>query len=161
MLSVDGGHGLMGVPGTKAQHSDSARGTHLELELRATPDAPGLARAAVQEMCATNGEPGRGGAAAQSRDLVLLVSEIVTNAVLHSRGHADELHLTADLHDHAIHVAVTDSGHGFGDDIKRHAGGYGLFLLDKLAGRWGVESATGPEDAATRVWFDFDLAHAA
>jgi anti-sigma regulatory factor (Ser/Thr protein kinase) len=92
---------------------------------------------------------------------VLLVSEIVTNAVLHSRGHADELHLTADLQDHAIHVAVTDSGHGFGDDIKRHAGGYGLFLLEKLAGRWGVESASGREDQATRVWFDFDLAHAA
>jgi anti-sigma regulatory factor (Ser/Thr protein kinase) len=152
----------MATPSTKAQHSDSARGNHLELELRATPDAPGLARAAVQEMCAPSGAPGSGGlAASQSQELVLLVSEVVTNAVLHSRGHADELLLTADLHDHAIHVAVTDSGHGFGDDIKRHAGGYGLFLLDKLAGRWGVESATGREDPATRVWFDFDLAHAA
>jgi hypothetical protein len=48
-------------------------------------------------------------------------------------------------------VAVTDSGVGF-DPPTPEAGdesGWGLFIVDRLSHRWGVERG-----ARTRVWFE-------
>jgi anti-sigma regulatory factor (Ser/Thr protein kinase) len=87
-------------------------------------------------------------------DASLCVSELVTNAVLHSRIASDaELRLDVDIDDGgAMRVTVIDSGRGFepqqpdrGDDS-----GWGLFIVDRLASRWGVERA--PD--GTRVWFE-------
>ena len=93
-------------------------------------------------------------------DASLCVSELVTNAVLHADIGADaELRLDVELADDGrLRVEVTDTGRGFtpptlsaGDDS-----GWGLFLVDRLSDRWGVNS-----DEGTCVWFEMSLAEQA
>jgi hypothetical protein len=54
-----------------------------------------------------------------------------------------------------IRIEVVDSGRGFSPDLKEpnleDTGGRGLFLVDSLADRWGVDSQGG-----TRVWVELD-----
>lgn len=89
---------------------------------------------------------------------MLLVSELVTNAVMHSAAPADApIELTAHVADERVLVAVTDAGDGFAPPQRiapvtpdRLAeGGYGLYLVSRAASRWGVE-----RDRGTRVWFE-------
>jgi anti-sigma regulatory factor (Ser/Thr protein kinase) len=114
-------------------------------------DAPGIARAAVSELCADVDL-----SSFASQTLLLLVSEVVSNAVLHSGGPPDApIGLAADVGDEAITIAVTDAGDGFVPrrrDPNHTGGGYGLYLLEKAASRWGVD-----DDGATRVWFELPL----
>jgi anti-sigma regulatory factor (Ser/Thr protein kinase) len=117
----------------------------LELELRRSPEAPGTARAAVSGLCHE-----RGLSPSLCHTLQLLVSEVVTNAVLHSNGPAEApILFVATVLEHKIHVTVTDAGRGFTGAHKRRGDGHGLYLLDKSATRWGVDQVGG-----TRVWFD-------
>jgi anti-sigma regulatory factor (Ser/Thr protein kinase) len=85
--------------------------------------------------------------------LVLLVSEVVTNAVLHSNAPTDvPILLTTSVTEETIHVTVTDTGDSFTPlprRPERRYGGYGLHILDKAARRWGVDRVGG-----TRVWFE-------
>jgi anti-sigma regulatory factor (Ser/Thr protein kinase) len=126
-------------------------GTGLELSLARTVDAPAEARAAVAALCR---ELELGGRMLQT--LILLVSEVVSNAVLHSQGPTDApIALTATVAEDAIRVAVTDAGVGFTPterDPCRVEGGYGLYLLGRAASRWGVE-----DGSPTSVWFELDL----
>lgn len=89
----------------------------------------------------------------------LLVSELASNAVIHGPAPAnDALRLRLALRDECLHVDVTDSGAGFTapENPKPSAkGGYGLYLLDCAASRWGV--ARG---GRCRVWFELDLREA-
>jgi anti-sigma regulatory factor (Ser/Thr protein kinase) len=88
----------------------------------------------------------------------LLVSELVTNSVVHAERHtADSIALDAEMRPRGLHVEVTDSGPGFEPKIStptmyQHSG-WGLYLLDQLADRWGVE----PSDHDVSVWFELDL----
>jgi anti-sigma regulatory factor (Ser/Thr protein kinase) len=119
-----------------------------EFVLRGGVDAPGLARRAI----AAN-DPAL--PPSVQDDIALLVSELVTNAVRHG-GAASFRPLRVDFRRHAgrIRVEVVDPGTGFeppsppgrGDA----SGGWGLFLLDRLAERWGV----CPAPAGSRVWFE-------
>jgi anti-sigma regulatory factor (Ser/Thr protein kinase) len=119
-----------------------------------------MARAAVAELCAAAREDGRALPASLSGSLLLLVSEVVTNAVLHSKSPPGaQLVLKAKVRGGAIRVSVTDSGHGFTDETRRHAGGYGLYLVDQLASHWGVEQTDQPA-ARTTVWFELSPAEA-
>jgi anti-sigma regulatory factor (Ser/Thr protein kinase) len=123
--------------------------TGLRLELTRDFEAPADARAAVMGHCENLGLNN-----AACRTLMLLVSEVVSNAVLHSRGPGDApIILTVAVTEHTIRITVTDLG-GRGLTPKaRHrkgaGGGVGLYLLDTEASRWGVEPARG-----TRVWFE-------
>jgi anti-sigma regulatory factor (Ser/Thr protein kinase) len=77
---------------------------------------------------------------------------VVSNAVQHSPGPADApVLLAATVGEGIVHIAVTDAGRGFtpGRHDPRAEGGYGLYLLDKEARRWGVDQVGG-----TRVWFE-------
>ena len=89
--------------------------------------------------------------------LVLLVSEVVSNAVRHSSGSPDaKIRLVATATEQAVRIAVTDSGEGFTPrprDPDRLEDGYGLYLLEKAASNWGVENSGG-----TTVWFELDRA---
>lgn len=124
----------------------------LELELQRNLEAPAVARAALSGLCNDLDVP-----RPEQHTLMLLVSEVVSNAVQHSSGPADApVLLAATVGDEVVHIAVTDAGAGFtpGRQEPRSDGGFGLYLLRKAAGRWGVDEVGG-----TRVWFE--LARAA
>jgi anti-sigma regulatory factor (Ser/Thr protein kinase) len=121
----------------------------LRVRLERDPTAPSLARAAV------SGFSREREISPKSLDtLALLVSELVSNAVLHSDAPAgSEIRLSARLVGRdAIRVEVTDQGSGFAAtprDPARQEGGYGLFLVESQASSWGIERSCG-----TRVWFE-------
>ena len=124
---------------------------NLELELQRTVGAPAIARAAVNDMC--NGLDLSG---SEQHTLVLLVSEMVSNAVLHSSGPTDApVLLAATVGEDLVRIAVTDAGRGFTPQRQdeRTGGGYGLYLLDRAASRWGSDRVGG-----TRVWFELSRA---
>jgi anti-sigma regulatory factor (Ser/Thr protein kinase) len=125
-----------------------AQPQQIELELERTVQAPALARAAVTRR---SEQLELDGSLLQS--LILLVSEVVSNAVRHSAGDpAASIELVASFGAETIRVTVTDAGNGFTPrprDPARSHDGYGLYLLEKVATRWGVESR-----GDTKVWFE-------
>jgi anti-sigma regulatory factor (Ser/Thr protein kinase) len=143
---------LAGAVMTKPHHDTCAHGTgatpQLKLELQRNAQAPGVARAAVAQRC-EDLELDR----SLSQSIVLLVSEVVTNAVRHSTGPAEApIELLGALSEQTIRITVTDAGEGFVPqprDPGRTHDGYGLYLLEKVADSWGVEC-----DGETTVWFE-------
>jgi anti-sigma regulatory factor (Ser/Thr protein kinase) len=86
---------------------------------------------------------------------VLLCSELVTNAVLHShsgRAGGTVTVVVVDLKA-SVQVQVIDEGSASSIPVVRAdayaADGHGLFLVENLAEQWGYEC----DDAATTVWF--------
>ena len=92
----------------------------------------------------------------------LLVSEAVTNAVLHSASGDAGGGFTVEylLSDRRLRVEVHDGGGAVGPRRRVHhlesITGRGLELFDALSDRWGVD---GGPDGRT-VWFELDLAGA-
>jgi two-component sensor histidine kinase len=87
-------------------------------------------------------------------DVLLLVTELVTNAVRHSGTGPDGL-VRVELRrgTEVVRVAVSDEGVGFTADapLKRsEAGGWGLALVDRIADRWAVT----PTASGTCAWFE-------
>ena len=123
----------------------------LVLELQRNVEAPGIARAAMADVSEELRLSGP-----NFQTLVLLVSEVISNAVVHSNGPQDApIGLTAAVVDDVVRVTVTDAGEGFipaERDPDRIEGGYGLYLVAKAASSWGVE--TGPP---TSVWFELPV----
>jgi anti-sigma regulatory factor (Ser/Thr protein kinase) len=121
----------------------------LRLTLERDPMAPSLARAAVAGFSKER-EFSRAGL----DTLSLLVSELVSNAVVHSDAPAaSDIQLCArQLSRDAVRIEVTDQGSGFtaiGRDPDRLDGGYGLFLVDSQATSWGIDRRCG-----NCVWFE-------
>jgi anti-sigma regulatory factor (Ser/Thr protein kinase) len=82
----------------------------------------------------------------------LLVTELVTNSVKHTG--ADTVLLRVLVGNSAVWTEVTDAGPGF-DPAKTGSPrsdntGWGLFLVERLAERWGVEK----DRNGTKVWFE-------
>ena len=85
-------------------------------------------------------------------DATLLVSEVVSNSVRHAGlGAADAIEVRVRGSRAMLHVDVIDPGPGFEPRVhpRQDDGGWGLWLLDQVATRWGVEHGD-----RTRVWFD-------
>jgi len=89
---------------------------------------------------------------------MLLVSELVTNSIRHGGLRPDqEIELTVRAFPHHLRVEVAEPGEGFEVDsspLPRQgipAGGWGLFLVDRLSSAWGVEGGD-----VTKVWFEMD-----
>ena len=121
----------------------------LESELPVAPEAASEARHVLDGLA---GELSDG----RMRDVRLLVSELVTNAVRHANlASGDTIDLVIELAGHRLRVEVHDPGGGFvptapSPDPARPSG-WGLYLVAELADRWGVDS-----DHETLVWFELD-----
>lgn len=80
----------------------------------------------------------------------LLVSELVTNSVLHARSEPDvAVLLTPD----AVRIEVSDQGGALPDVVEpsdEATSGRGLALVETLSSAWGVEASPGGKT----VWFE-------
>lgn len=119
----------------------------LDVLLPSSPQAIRSARQALDRLALDVGER-------KLEELRLLVSEVVTNALRHgSRGAEDWIGLRVRSEDDRVHVEVTDAGEGFEARVREArpdaTGGWGLYLVERLAERWGVERGE-----RTTVWFD-------
>ena len=124
--------------------TDMMATTEVLLSLDPSPEAGRVARHALHE---------RGLSDDMDHTLMLLTSEVVGNAVRHAPADdGDRIVFFARLSDDHAHVEVADPGPGFDPEVRYHASGFGLRLVDKLASDWGVER-TG---RGCRVWFDVD-----
>jgi anti-sigma regulatory factor (Ser/Thr protein kinase) len=91
-------------------------------------------------------------------DVRLLVTELITNSVRHAAlTGADPIRLRVTAERGVVRVEVEDDGNGFEPRHRNapltEASGWGLYLVDKLTDRWGVNSG-----GATCVWFEIDAA---
>jgi anti-sigma regulatory factor (Ser/Thr protein kinase) len=84
----------------------------------------------------------------------LLLSELVTNSIVHARTDI-EVRLIAD--DHMVRAEVSDGNPTVPSTRRAHelAGtGRGLHLIEQLSTRWGISAS----DAGKTVWFELQLA---
>ncbi|HET9120908.1 MAG TPA: SpoIIE family protein phosphatase [Solirubrobacterales bacterium] len=126
-------------------------GRPIEVDLEPGPGCPAEARDALASLEGTL-------ATQVYMDLRLLVSELVTNCVRHARlSPGDPIRLRVERSERMLRVEVTDPGPGFEPESeplpRGEAGGWGLFLTEQLADRWGVDRAGG----LTTVWLEMDL----
>ena len=83
---------------------------------------------------------------------VLLVSEIVTNAIRHGPVPCGVIVMRVQRLPELVRIEIEDQGHGFRQpdlSTARGIGGIGLKLIESLAERWGIESYP-----RTTVWFE-------
>ena len=114
------------------------------LEVGSGREAPAIARAALRQIKELG---------AARDDAILVASELVTNAVVHSGGAAaDTIQVRAVLIGGTVSIRVHDPG--LSDDIPHlrdprvmQAEGRGLRIVNQLARRWGFE-----RDRGHRVW---------
>jgi anti-sigma regulatory factor (Ser/Thr protein kinase) len=129
----------------------ASRETTRSFELAAGESAPTAARLAVDGIAEELG--------ALYDDVRLLVSELVTNSVRHAGlGAGAFLSMTIWTSPAGVRVEVSDDGRGFDHAPRRAAedpGGWGLYLVRRLADRWGVAPAGG-----ACVWFELEHAQA-
>jgi anti-sigma regulatory factor (Ser/Thr protein kinase) len=88
-----------------------------------------------------------------TRTVELLTSEVLTNAVVHTRAHR-HIDLTAECRADRVRVSVTDPDPTL--PVVRpgspgRAGGHGMRMVDALASRWGIDLHPG---AGKTVWFE-------
>lgn len=119
----------------------------IKLNLEGGPEAAVGARRALGRLRTELDEP-------TLESLRLLVTELVSNAVRHSGASTVDLMVVVTRP--SVRVEVTDRGRGFDPALhsvdRDREGGWGLFLVERLADRWGVAR----EDLGTRVWFELE-----
>ena len=117
----------------------------ISMRLQGGPEAAARARRALSKLRADIDPP-------LMETLRLLVTELVSNSVRHA--HADTVVLKVLVGRTAVLTEVTDEGPGFNPEEtggpRPDSTGWGLFLVERLAHRWGVNQ----QDDATRVWFE-------
>ncbi|MEW1654414.1 ATP-binding protein [Streptomyces sp. NPDC093707] len=126
----------------------------VQLEVRPDPAEVGRARRWARSRLAGSGI---GADEPLAETLILLISELVTNAVVHT-GSAARVRMCfsgSGAMVGTVRVEVVDTSarpprprHADGDDTN----GRGLELVDGLADRWGWQ----PEGAGKRIWCEVD-----
>jgi anti-sigma regulatory factor (Ser/Thr protein kinase) len=96
--------------------------------------------------------------AAARADVLLLLTELVTNAVRHGGAGPDQpLRVVVWQWPRRVRVEVVDPGKRFTQPRpgprRDESGGWGLFLVDRIADNWGVARAP----AGTCVWFEIEF----
>lgn len=88
-------------------------------------------------------------------DALVCVSELATNAMLHSRSGlpGGRFTVTATVRAGSVRVEVADEGGPWGQERAGDGqSGRGLLIVGELASRWGREEA----GAGRTVWFEID-----
>lgn len=124
---------------------------HVQLELPARVTSPGAARRAIGALLIEAGVTGEA-----MDDALLLVSELVTNAVHHARSAVEvmatlercELRLRVSDHDPSIPLTAQPS--------PGQVGGWGLHLVECMCSEWGWD-VHAAADGKT-VWANLPLA---
>jgi anti-sigma regulatory factor (Ser/Thr protein kinase) len=130
----------------------SSGGPVLSLPIHGSTEAPRIARHAVlsrlDQRVADN----------TAHDIALVITELVTNSVLHADLSADDTVLIEiTVSDDRLAITVTDPG---SDSLPRvlsrdptRSHGFGLLLVDDISVSWGVRRNPG----ATQVWCELAL----
>jgi anti-sigma regulatory factor (Ser/Thr protein kinase) len=107
------------------------------------PQTPALARRLVRDGLSGGVSP------TVLADAQVVVSELVSNAVVHGAG---SIRLILDVDEAAVRGEVIDEGAGFEVDVRERGldelGGRGLWLVSSLTRRWGIH------DGSSHVWFE-------
>jgi anti-sigma regulatory factor (Ser/Thr protein kinase) len=117
--------------------------------MRCDSSAPRLAREALRTVVAID---------LVRSDAILVVSELVSNAVMHAGCEpGEEIELVVEMRSSAVRLAVADRGCSDKAPIVRGPeyrgpGGLGLRIVQTLAHCWGVERRIG-----TLVWAELSL----
>ena len=150
--------GAGGRPSTKPPLPHAIQSAAAVLSLRGGPAAPSRARNTIRPLVDDAGD-------GVVRDVLLLVSELVTNSVVH--GGADEatrIGLFVRLDERTVHVEVANPRRRVARIEGRSANGgsmpadtgRGLQIVEALADRWTVD-----EGDETRVSFELQRSHVA
>ena len=122
----------------------------LHLKLPHDASAASTARRAAERCVAGALSPERSG------DVALVVSELVTNAVLHGEG---DIVVNLQLDGDVLCGEVIDEGGGFDHEVRvrgpLEVGGRGLLIVGALPSQWGINEGT------THVWFELPVVGAA
>lgn len=123
------------------------------MQLLPIPEAVSQARRAVQSVLSTWVD---GGPAADA--IVLLISEVVTNAVVHGgpHGEGDRVTLSVERRHDRVRVEVTDCHPNVperGSAEPESPSGRGLLLVEALSSAWGVT----PGRPGKTVWFEVSI----
>jgi anti-sigma regulatory factor (Ser/Thr protein kinase) len=122
------------------------------IDLVPTSSAPGIARRLVAELLIAWGVVRH-----VLDDAILLVSELVCNVVEHAGGRLTRLELWLAEASGILRVSVADDSPEHPTVIpvdRRAVRGRGMYLVDTLSRRWGIEDG----DGGKRVWFELVLA---
>lgn len=125
--------------------------TDIELQLDAEPASVAVARQSLSKLA--------GQVPSERLEVLrLLVSELVTNSILHARSEAGgRIGVRVQTSPWVVRAEVRDSGTGFElpDPVPEEdlSSGWGLYFIDTLADRWGTYRST-----STCVWFEMDRA---
>lgn len=115
----------------------------LSVDVPRGQDGPVLARRLAQARFA------RDLPAQQLDDLLVVVSELTTNAVLHGAG---RIRLRVRVEDGRVYGEVVDDGSGFVNDVRGRGidevGKRGLVIVAALAEHWGIH------EGSSHVWFE-------
>jgi anti-sigma regulatory factor (Ser/Thr protein kinase) len=121
----------------------------IDVRLDPRPEAVGQARRAIDRL--TGHLPD-----SMLDDLRLMVSELVTNCLRHGGlAPGDPIRVIVEIANGRVRVEVVSPGDGFRPPDRQptlySTSGWGLFLVSRLADRWGVDTQGG-----TRVWLEVD-----
>jgi anti-sigma regulatory factor (Ser/Thr protein kinase) len=117
----------------------------LDLTINGGSTAPARARKALDAF--------NGSVSDVADDLRLLVTELVTNAVVHAHAGPDtSIGVRVEASPDAIRGEILHPGPRFEPQPRPDEYKFGLFLVDRLADRWGLE----PAASQNRVWFELD-----
>jgi anti-sigma regulatory factor (Ser/Thr protein kinase) len=135
--------------GARSHHVEGVGTVDLELELPPTPESAGAAREALAPLGERLDD-------SQLETVRLLVTELITNSVKHGDPGDEPVKVTVTLTHDAVRVEVNDHGEGFEpppppEQALEAPSGWGLYLVDRLAARWGVANEEG-----SSVWFELN-----
>lgn len=115
----------------------------MRLVLKPDELAPGKARARVSRLESRLGP--------RYDDVVLVVSELVTNSVRHSASD-QSIEMIVEVSESMIRVEVSDRGAGFVPVESMRGDGLGLIIVDRVAAHWGVTT-----NGSCTVWVEIPM----